>query len=439
MIFGLGLGLGGCGGPQFASVGSVTASAPISIERIELSWSNVYLLRAGDALALVDSGSPVDRDALAAACAARAIDVKQLRVAVITHAHGDHAGLARWLQTQGVPIVLGAADVRVAAAGHNDPLPATGLIAGWLAPLFMFSYEPFVPDVVVDHEIDLGAYGFPDAHVVPAPGHTAGSIAVVVGDAAFAGDMFKGGHLAKIGVHVPSEHFYQADPAADHRAVAALLARGVARFYIGHGGPVDADAVRAWLVDADEPTAPRLATIEVAANGELPQDGGGYGLAGLVRARFGFGGHVAYFGGFDVRAGELDGAHLAVDAHVVGIALQSTGGMLALTAGVGFGGERGIGATHLPVELSGEVPVGPVRVLVRESLAWRLGGARYAGNAWLADEATLLVGIRLGGEHAWGKVFAGEGPYLALTYRNLGGAELSGIAFGFDLSAADWR
>jgi hypothetical protein len=158
-----------------------------------------------------------------------------------------------------------------------------------------------------------------------------------------------------------------------------------------------------------------------------------------MRARFGIGESTGYFGGFDVRAGDLDGAHVDVDVHPVGIVFRAHGGgFLALTAGVGFGGVRGLGATHLPVELSVEFPVVGARVLFREALGWRLGGAHYASDvAGFADEVTALFGVRLGRERAWGKVTAGTGPYVAATYRNLGGTELFGIALGFDFSASD--
>ena len=54
----------------------------------------------------------------------------------------------------------------------------------------------------------------------------------------------------------------------------------------------------------------------------------------------------------------------------------------------------------------------------------------------IADEPTsALVGVlavRL--DHTWRRR-AGYGPYLALTYRDLGGAELFGLAIGFDAFA----
>lgn len=45
----------------------------------------------------------------------------------------------------------------------------------------------------------------------------------------------------------PGEHYYQADPAKNRRNIQALLAMGVEKFYLGHGGPVSrADVIAAF-------------------------------------------------------------------------------------------------------------------------------------------------------------------------------------------------
>jgi hypothetical protein len=81
-----------------------------------------------------------------------------------------------------------------------------------------------------------------------------------------------------------------------------------------------------------------------------------------------------------------------------------------------------------------EAPLGPTRLLARAGLGWRLGGARYTGDAFgVADEATALVGLRVGRDLGyWSTVRAGAGPFVAVTYRNLGG-ELWGLALGGEL------
>lgn len=252
-----------CAPPRFHPVGpgdaTGAASGGTSMERVELRWSNVYLLRHGDAYALVDTGSPVDRDRLYTALVAAGVHPRDVRVVVLTHGHADHAGLARLYQLYGAAIVLGAGDADAAAAGENRPLRPTSVFADALAPMFMFPFPPFAPDVAVDRELDLTAYGFPDVRVVAMPGHTPGSVVVLVGaHDALVGDMILGGWFGgAIRPHQAGEHYYQADRKANHANAGRLLAMGITRFYTGHGGPVGAASVRAWLGDVAPADVPR--------------------------------------------------------------------------------------------------------------------------------------------------------------------------------------
>jgi glyoxylase-like metal-dependent hydrolase (beta-lactamase superfamily II) len=422
--------LAACAGPRFHPVASTT---PLQIERIELQWSNVYLVTKGDAAILIDSGSPQDKDALDAALAARHVTP---RAVVLTHVHADHAGLAHHLQSRGAKIVLGAADVTVASHDRNDPLPATGLLGGWLAPLFMFEREPFTPDVTIDHEVDLADLGFPELHVVPAPGHTPGSLVVVAGTDAFTGDLFKGGYFAKYFVTRPSEHYYQADAAADHRAVRALLDRGVRTFYLGHGGPASADDVRDWVATADDATGSRVASLEVGIESGV---GGPTEFGSTLRFRYGVGRSAGYYAGIDLRGGELGTGFFAADAHALGLFARSSDVVVGLTSGFGVGGPLGFHSTRLPVELSLDASLGPLHLFGRVGVAWRATGPAYPRTSALgfADESMATLGIRLGRDRAWGPVRAGRGPYLAVEYLDIGGLRVTGLGVGVDLWAGD--
>jgi alpha-beta hydrolase superfamily lysophospholipase len=226
----------------------------------------------------------------------------------------------------------------------------------------------------------------------------------------------------------------------------------------GGGERVMAD-IQTWLdahVDGKALPPPALPTeklrgdrpavamsVELDGRGETPRQGSGLGITGGLRFRMGIGREVGYLGGLDVRAGAYPdgrGALYLADLHALGIAARSSSGaMLGVTAGVGIGGVRGASATHVPVELAAEAPVGPVRALARFGLGWRLSGDRYASDAHgIADEMTALVGVRLGRDRRyWAHVVAGGGPYLAVTYQDLGGGELVGLALGIDMWGAN--
>jgi len=428
----LALGAAACGAPQFHNL----ATGGIEIDRVKLQWSNVYLVRhPGDAI-LVDSGSPGDCDDIEHALQTRHLSAANIKAVVVTHVHADHAGCARWLQKQGAKVVIGAGDVAAAARGSNDPLTPTGLLPALLATVFMFPFDAFTPDVTVDREIDLGAFGFSDLRVVPVPGHTPGSIAVLAGDAAFVGDMVKGGEVLK---NSPTEHLYQTDRAEDHRALAGLMARGPKRLYLGHSGPLDASDVTAWLAGADNATPDRALSLDLVVRGETLANGAAHsGATAGLRARYVFGGDLGYMVGLDARAGYLGRGVFTLDGHPLGVAARAaSGAMVSATAGLGIDGDRGGLVTHAVGELAGELPVGPVHVLARGSLGWVVRGTGYAASAHgIADEITGEVGLRLGRDRRWGSYLAGKGPYLAVVYRDLGGDQRIGLELGLDLFAA---
>lgn len=183
----------------------------------------------------------------------------------------------------------------------------------------------------------------------------------------------------------------------------------------------------------------RAVWLELDVRGERSESTGDLGLSGGARSRIGIGRGplgAGYVGGLDLRGGSFDGGYYELDAHLLGIGLRGVNGsFVALTGGAGIGGTRGATATRAPVELSLELPVGPVRVLARAALAWALSGNSYADDAFgIADEAAALVGLRWGRDRRyWGTVVAGAGPHVAFTYFNRGGAESYGLALGLDL------
>ena len=189
---------------------------------------------------LVDTGSPGELGELEAGLRTLGIRLDDVTCAVVTHVHADHAGNARALQRRGIRIIAGRGDLLRAIDGDHGTLHPTSFFARFLLkPLIPHRFDAFWPDVRVRDRYDLRACGV-DGEVVATPGHTAGSLSVLVGGGriALVGDLFRGGALAGY-VHrgEPEEHFYQDDLVAVHQRIRELLARGVEIFVLGHGGP----------------------------------------------------------------------------------------------------------------------------------------------------------------------------------------------------------
>jgi glyoxylase-like metal-dependent hydrolase (beta-lactamase superfamily II) len=246
-VLGLAL-LAGCG--VTTEIVGLTPPPEVEIVRIELAYSNVYLIRSARPI-LIDSGSPDELDDIRRGLADHGQRLEDLALVVLTHGHGDHSGGAAAIRSAThARIALGKGDLGMAAAGKNRTLPPTTLTAQLIRPFVDFEYPPFVPDIAVEDGLDLAPYGI-KGKVVSMPGHTPGSLVVLLENrAAFVGDQILGGWFGgTFRRHSPGEHYYQDDVDRNRKNIRMLLERGYQTFYLGHGGPVVASDVEDWLGD----------------------------------------------------------------------------------------------------------------------------------------------------------------------------------------------
>lgn len=229
-----------------------TRQSSVRVETLSLTASQAYLIHSPRPL-LVDVGLERDQPRVLRALDRHGLSPHDLGAIILTHAHADHAGAIAGIATRsGAPVIAGASDLGVIrAGGESGSAPVTSLrrLLGRFG--LVQSYPPLPPEarvVSVSEELSLSAFG---AHgrIMPVPGHTSGSIAVVLetGDA-FAGDMVIGGYaLGRINRTRPVDHFIHSNRAWNHASLALLLATQAHTWYLGHGGPVSATSVRAWL------------------------------------------------------------------------------------------------------------------------------------------------------------------------------------------------
>ncbi len=216
------------------------------VTKIHLRLSSAYLIR-GERAVLVDSGSPGESQAIREALAGAGVDVSDLSLLLHTHGHSDHAGSTAELQRlSGAPAAIHAADAAMLRSGRNGPLPSTRLEARMIKPFVDKPFPAVAPDVVFDDELDLAPYGV-DGRVVMTPGHTAGSVSVLLASGeAIVGDVLMGGVMGgALQAGKPNLHYFVQDVGQLRQSLAFLLAQPLRTLYVGHGGPLAVDAVRA--------------------------------------------------------------------------------------------------------------------------------------------------------------------------------------------------
>jgi hydroxyacylglutathione hydrolase len=223
----------------------------VRIDAIRLGFDTCYLLRDRGTI-MVDAGVPGMGPRFGRCLDRLGVPPRQVTLVVITHGHFDHAGSANEIRA--------ATDAAVAV--HRDDVAEVEEGSTWstfgttrwgrvsyrlFRPLFnRFARLPRLhPDLVIgDDGLDLHDRGIP-GRVVPTPGHTPGSVSVVLDcGEAFVGDLA----MNKLPLTVrPSLPIYADDVAAVRRSWGTLRELGVRTVYPAHGTPFPIEALSRQL------------------------------------------------------------------------------------------------------------------------------------------------------------------------------------------------
>ncbi|HVZ65115.1 MAG TPA: MBL fold metallo-hydrolase [Lacunisphaera sp.] len=201
--------------------------------RIKCAISNAYLL-LGDRPVLVDTGAPGDLQRILAALQANGVEPRQLGLILLTHGHSNHAGCAAELRRRsGANIALHLGDRPLAAHGENGVLAAQGTLGRLVRPFVDEQYEPFEPDLAFRAGFPLEPYGV-KGKVVITPGHTPGSVSVVLASGeAIIGDVLRG---SIVWPNRAAPHFFCNDPELNMRSMLRLSREGLLRCHPGMFG-----------------------------------------------------------------------------------------------------------------------------------------------------------------------------------------------------------
>jgi endoribonuclease LACTB2 len=190
-------------------------TAPTTIVNVGYRSTNYWVIGAGASRVLVDLGYPGTMGTLRARLTQMTVPLAELRYAIATHYHMDHAGLAQDLKLTGLPLLV--VDVQtLAIAALNE---------------FMRAHPPFTDITLQDNVVvtcgdsrallaHIGIHG----EIVHTPGHSDDSVSLLLDNgAAFTGDLTPAG--------------WADDASADQvqRSWEALGQRGARIIYPGHG------------------------------------------------------------------------------------------------------------------------------------------------------------------------------------------------------------
>lgn len=159
--------------------------------------SNAFIVEASDQLYVIDSGRNSDiKTVLKSLLNLQSESGKTAHWLILTHTHYDHSGGAAELKKElGLKVVVGKPEVRFLKHGFT-PLPeGTNILTDWVSDLGRqmsgkgFEYTPVRANKSLSHEWEVD----PAIRVIMTPGHTKGSVSIVVNDeVAIVGDTLSG-------------------------------------------------------------------------------------------------------------------------------------------------------------------------------------------------------------------------------------------------------
>jgi hydroxyacylglutathione hydrolase len=202
---------------------------------IPLGMTKAFLVQ-GERPLLIDAGYAGDERRILPALARCGVDLHDLSLILITHPHTDHWGALHALREHtAAPVAVGRADADALRRGGSASLRAASLF-GRLAMLLISDApftQPLEPAFEIDDEFDLAPFGVSGC-AFPTPGHTPGSISVLLsGGEAIIGDLVMGGQI-RHGARYP---YFASDREEVRRSIRAVLDRQPKAIYVAHGGP----------------------------------------------------------------------------------------------------------------------------------------------------------------------------------------------------------
>ncbi len=216
--------------------------------RVNYGIVNAYLLKSSDKnYAIIDCGMPGAETRTLKAMSDLGIGKERLRYILVTHGHDDHLGACAALRKEtGAKTIIHKKDADVIRTGKTlglNPTNMTGRLFGCFVGgnSKIKGFQPYEPEIVISGDTPLYDYGI-EGRIIETPGHTHGSISVLLDDGSLiVGDLIMGGFFGK---GKPGYPMFADDLNFVKANVKKIIDLSPKIIYTGHGGPFTVDEVK---------------------------------------------------------------------------------------------------------------------------------------------------------------------------------------------------
>jgi hydroxyacylglutathione hydrolase len=216
----------------------------MNIKKILLGFTNSYLLEGDRGYIMVDAGVVKQGRSFWRGLKHHQVDPGQIKLIIITHAHFDHVGSLAAIKALcgDCPVLIHPFESpRIAEPVVAIPpgINLEGKIISSLGRIGrpLLKFPPVRPEILFDQEFDLAEYGI-DGQVLHTPGHTAGSLSILLAD----GQAIVGDLAVNIGRTRPFPPFAE-EPEQIYTSWQQICAAGAAVIYPAHGSPFPAEVL----------------------------------------------------------------------------------------------------------------------------------------------------------------------------------------------------